>query len=191
MSTPFIVSYIALWVIVVVAATMTVAMYNHMGIRYLESRDGRAAQGPEIQSRPRTQRVRDLAGRWLALPTLGSPSAVFFTKPECKPCERLRGYLSLPLEQSVEAVIVCGGAPHHVAQWAQSVHPTVRVIADPKGRIASSFQVLTTPFGFAIDGQGRVAAKGIMSEEAAVTWLVRRAVDEAAIPEGLTEEVEA
>jgi hypothetical protein len=177
MPTPFLVSYFALWFLVLATLTIVVAMYSHLGSRYLQSREGRTAQGPDVGTVPRSRILTTIQGDDVRTPTVGSPSVVLFTRVQCKPCERLRGYLwaGEEMDESVNTILVCEGAKAEVSQWAAGVDRTVSVIADVDGRITAFFGIASTPFGFGVDASGHVVAKGIMSEEAAFRWLLRRA----------------
>jgi hypothetical protein len=71
MTGPLLVSYAALWIVVIV---MAIALYHHFGEMYLNSREGRQNQGPDVDSELKPLGARDVAGASLRLPTTGTPS---------------------------------------------------------------------------------------------------------------------
>ena len=52
MSGPLLGSYIALWILVAVLSVAVFALYHHFGQMYLNSREGRETQGPDLGATP-------------------------------------------------------------------------------------------------------------------------------------------
>lgn len=63
----FWVTYVALWLLVIVLAAAVFFLYRHLGLMLLNSREGRAAQGPELYERLPSVRVNDINGTMVQL----------------------------------------------------------------------------------------------------------------------------
>jgi hypothetical protein len=179
----FVVSYVALWVLVVVLAIAVLALYNHFGTMYLSSREGRAGQGPAIGSRPAPFTAPALDGTEVAVPS-GRPALLLLASTDCPEC----GKLTRPLQElaarragELDVAVLCGGPVSRVAQWSRGLDPPLRVIADRNFRRAAALGVGITPFLVGIDGHGVVRTKGLVNGEEGLTRAVRDLLEESAV----------
>lgn len=164
--TLFVVSYIALWCLVVVLAIAMLALYQHFGEMYLNSREGRHAQGPEVGAPFRSRSVASLDGSNLALPILGAPSLILFMSTHCKVCGRLRDDISsFALNNpEISVIVICAGQLPQVQNWSDPLDAAVRVVPDADFRLAAAYGIGVTPFLVNVDAQGRVVGRGIVND---------------------------
>lgn len=185
MSSMFLVTYIALWVIVSVLSVGVFALYHHFGEMYLNSRDGRANQGPELQKPLRRVHVAATSGVKVDLPASGIPSLVLFADTNCRLCENLIPDLGrLGRERpDVSFSIVCGGSEGSVRKWAHEIPVDVSVVADPGQVLTTRYRIGVTPFAVAVGASGLVKGKGIVNDADGLSYFLDAAIAE---PEQLT-----
>jgi hypothetical protein len=177
MSTAFWLSYTALWVLVLLLIAAVVANYYAYGKRFLGSREGRAEQGREVGSQLDPLVAADIGGHRISLPRPDRPAVFLFAATECAPCVNMRDAISRAIRDGVDTVVVCAGDTNSVSEWSRSLPPKISVIADPKRNFSAHYGIGVTPYGMAVSKDGKVVAKGIMSDPPALEWLVGRAFD--------------
>jgi hypothetical protein len=161
-STPFLISYIALWILVVVQAAGLLALYHHFGQMYLSSPAGRVDQGPDLGSSAEVRELADVDGDPIAFPP--SPSIVVFADTECRTCAALKPTLAeFGFDTEIDLVVVCAGdSAEFVAAWAAAIPEPIRVVADVRRKLSTQMRVGVTPYLLAFDGAGRVCDKGVL-----------------------------
>jgi methylamine dehydrogenase accessory protein MauD len=164
MSTALLVSYIALWVLVIVLSVALLSLYHHFGKMYLVSREGRARQGPDLDRMLPSLHGRDLHGRAVSIPTVGTPALLLFASTSCTICHDLLQDLGAFAAEQTEILIVCAGRHSDVTRWAGDVLDGVSVIPDPDNRMALDQGIVMTPFVVALDATGVVRAKGLVAD---------------------------
>jgi AhpC/TSA family len=179
-STALLVSYIALWVLVLVLAVGLFALYHHFGELYLNSRDGRASQGPELQKPLRRANVRATSGTYVDLPSTGVPTVLLFADTDCRLCEELiPDVRRLAGDRTDVALsVVCGGAEPRVQEWARDLSTEVPVVPDPGQVLTARYGIALTPFAVAVDANGTVKNKGIVNDGDGLSYFVDAAVSE-------------
>jgi hypothetical protein len=179
MTTFFWVSYGLLWLLVVTLVVAVFALYYHFGQMYLNSREGRAEQGPSEGTLLDAFDGVDIEGRPVVLPRLRQPMLMVFTDTSCKLCGQLRQALARFADEGPSTValyIICAGHPRSVREWAADLPgDRLRVIADPRGRTALSYRVDATPFCVAVDETGTVRASGIVNDLGGLDLAAREA----------------
>ncbi|GII97103.1 TlpA family protein disulfide reductase [Sinosporangium siamense] len=187
MSTAFGVSYVLLWVLVVVLAVALFGLYHHFGQLYLVHPKHRAAQGPPDNDWLRPLEVNDLHGRQVVLP-LPTSMVVLFMATDCSICSGLRGELNRVADDRVDLslVVICAGSDRMVRSWADGLTHEITVIADTKKRIAADYNIDLLPFYVAVGADGVIRGKGLVSSpEGLITACdeaVRRPVEAAPQP---------
>lgn len=178
----FLVSYMALWVLVVVLAVAVLALYNHFGSMYLSSREGRAGQGPAVGSRPAPFSAAALDGTGVAVPS-GRPALLLLASTDCPECAKLTG----PLQElarrragELDVAVLCGGPASRVAEWSRGLEAPLRVIADRNFRRAAALGVGITPFLVGLDGDGVVRTRGLVNGVEGLARAVRDLLEESA-----------
>jgi thiol-disulfide isomerase/thioredoxin len=164
-TTPFLISYVALWILVIVEAIALFALYHHFGEMYLNSSEGRASQGPEVDSELKPSEVQSISGSKLRIPPVGKPSILLFASTECTLCDELRPGFKKFAETHPEfqTLLVCAGNPKAVFGWADGLSEVTEVVPDAGYRIAARYGIGMTPFLVGIGASGRVRTKGIVN----------------------------
>lgn len=176
----FEVSYVALWLLVVVLAVGLYALYYHFGEMYLTSPEGRANQGPEIGEPLRAARGTPLEGPTLELPLASQRTVLLFTAQDCAVCRELFNELADANDDEIlqDIVVVASGSTSEAEKWA-SIVPRGRVIVDPRAGLRSRYGIGLTPFGVAADASGLVRTRGVVSNASNLRGLVVQArIDE-------------
>lgn len=177
MSGLLLVTYVALWLLVVVEAVAIFALYQHFGQMYLSSRDGRASQGPALGTNLKQVAVRDIYGQELSLPAIEVPSLILFASTTCSLCRKLLPDLEslVRTHSDFKALMVCAGNRDAVRSWVKGIDAGLAVIADPGYAIAARYGVAFTPFCIACDERGTVRAKGLVNDVGGLLAAVREA----------------
>lgn len=177
MSALFWATYVVLWLLVAIIAVGVLALYHHFGQMYLNSRDGRAEQGPKIGEAFAHDETTDLDGRPLALPAAGQPSLVLFASTTCPICDQLRDHVRRIGHErpDVRVVVFCQGDEEAVAEWAGDLTALARVVVDPRGRHALRHNVAGTPFCVAIGKDGTVRGRAIVNGYERLSFLADEA----------------
>jgi hypothetical protein len=161
----FFASYVALWVLVIVEGLAIFALYQHFGEMYLNTREGRASQGPDVDSELEPVKAQDLSGSTVRLAERGRPTLLVFASTDCELCGELRPDLKRFAEERAEfrTLLVCAGDLDGVSRWADGLSEVVEVVPDPGYRIATRYGVGVTPFMVGTDSGGIVRAKAIVN----------------------------
>jgi methylamine dehydrogenase accessory protein MauD len=175
MSTVFLASYIVLWVLVVVIFVGLFALYNHFGEMYLNSREGRADQGPGVDQAAPGATATDLRGIKVTVPEPSFPTLVVFTTTSCPLCADLVPTVQefATRKEWLKTIVVCGDDRNAVAAWADGLSNVATVIPDPGRAIAAKYRVDATPFLVAVDQSGVVRTKGIINGETGLEFGAR------------------
>lgn len=165
MTGPLLASYVALWVLVIVEAVAIFALYRHFGEMYLNSREGRESQGPELDSALKPAKVQNIAGSTLHLPVAGKPAIMVFASTDCTLCDELRPDLSTFAEThpEIRTFLICAGHREGVASWADGLSEAIKIVPDPSYRIAARYGIGVTPFLVGADETATVRTKGIVN----------------------------
>lgn len=165
MTTPFLVSYIALWLLVGILIVAVFALYHHFGQMYLNSREGREAHGPDpLQPLAAIDGI-DVDGFPTSLPDIGRPTFLLFATTDCPLCTDLFPAINDFAERrsDIAMAVVCGGDREEVAEWARGLSDVVTVVPDPRQRLAARYRIGITPFLVAVDREGVVQMRGIVN----------------------------
>jgi thiol-disulfide isomerase/thioredoxin len=161
----FMVSYIALWVLVGVLVVAILALYNHFGQMYITSREGRAAHGPAEGATLRSTDAVDSSGSPLRVPVPGRRTMLLFVTTDCPLCSELKpsltGFARAHPESAV--VVICAGKRDAVARWGRDLAEPVQVVADKAAAIAAGYGITITPFLAVTDEAGVVLTRGIVN----------------------------
>lgn len=168
----FIVTYVALWVLVVILGFALFALYQHFGQMYIGSPEGRASHGPSEGTHLPSQRATSLDGSSIELPPPGRPALLLFATTSCRLCTELRGSISVVARRHPDVVVqvVCGGHPRTVESWSEPLKPDVAVVVDKRRGIAASYGIGLTPFLVAVDTEGVVRIKGIATDQSSLEF---------------------
>lgn len=171
MSGAFLVSYIVLWILVVVLGVAVFALYHHFGELYLNSRDGRVNQGPEA-GKALEPLITSTPEGPLIVPD-GAAAVLAFMEIGCLLCSDLRYHLREYADENdnVRVIAIVGGARDAIAEFAAPMREHVTVIPDADGRITRGYGIAVFPFALAIDAAGIVRSKDIVNKKDSVERL--------------------
>lgn len=159
------VSYVILWLLVIVLFIALLALYNHFGNLYLVGRENRESMGQVTGDYVRAFEAEALDGTPVFMPADG-PLILLFVSTVCSVCKVLLDGLT-PLSSShpaVRVVMIVEGRPNMVRAWTVDTPGIVTVIADPRGRISKVYGVDISPFAIAVGADHRVRKSGLINE---------------------------
>lgn len=163
MSILFWVSYAALWFALACAFVAILFLYRYLGQRVLDSREGRARQGPEYNRPLPHAMLTDIDGQQLAVGPSALPRLLYFATVSCKTCARALPALSrfaARNRESIETILVCWATGRQSRDFAADCTTDVRVIGDAAWEFGTRLRVSSTPFAVLLDTRGIVQAKG-------------------------------
>jgi thioredoxin-related protein len=162
---PFLITYVLLWVLVAALSVGVFALYHHFGQMYLNSREGRAGQGPEVNTVVPALSGTDLHGEEVAIPPPNQPSLLVFVTTNCRLCSDLLEDVRNFAEQrdDLQTVVIYGDPPSRVAARVNGLGSVATVISDPKRSISARYRIQAAPFLVAVDSEGVVQTKGIIN----------------------------
>jgi hypothetical protein len=181
--TLFEVSYVALWIIVVVLGIAVYALYYHFGEMYLTSAEGRASQGPRVGERLRSVHANPLDGPTIELPRPSQRTILLFTAPACAVCSALFAELAALSDSGFlqDVLVVTSGSTDDAMKW-QSILPLTRIVIDSRASLRARYGIGVTPFGVATDASGHVRTRGVVSNADNLRGLIVQArIDEQSI----------
>lgn len=177
-------SYALAWVLLLCLGFLVLGLLRQLGladwrIRQLEAttprrigRDGLApgATAPGFS-------LQGVDGHELSLGSLaGRPVLLAFTEPGCGPCDRLVPALNqLNRKRDAEVVAISGGDQETARTWARQRGVEFPVLVQEGSRVSRRYEVFATPFGFLIDRDGVIAARGILNGDDDVGFLLSTA----------------
>ncbi len=175
MTTPWLISYAVLWLVVgaltfLLLGTLRAHSILSWKLEELEmttpNRVGRTGLKPGTPAPDFTlpkvgggeASLRDFAGR---------PLLLVFVQAGCGPCHAMAPVLNeMARKGSAPQVVVINNAEPQIArEWAEDVKAEFPVLVQEKWRVSRSFEVYATPFAFLIDAGGVVRSAGICGSQ--------------------------
>lgn len=157
---PFVFSYVALWVLVVLQALLLIGLTR----AFYDLRQGyEAAERPSLKGRraPSFSAI-DLSGSPVTTASLaGKPAALLFVSPTCPSCTVSLAELgALASDSTRGVVIVCRGGHADCWQLAEDYRLTLPVVADENGELMQVFGISATPMAVRISAHGVIESYG-------------------------------
>lgn len=184
MDTASLISHLALWGVVLFVLFLLLGTLRVLGMLYwrLEqvqavtpgrlNRNGlrRGAKAPDFI-------LPDVAGQPVALSQFaGRPVLLALMRTDCGPCQRVIPELNRLQEQGrLQVVTVTHGSAEEVRRWAERVHARFPVLVQENLDISRRYEVFTTPFGFLLNENGIIRAKGLLRDAQDVQFLFTEA----------------
>jgi thiol-disulfide isomerase/thioredoxin len=185
MSGLFLASYVALWVLVVVMAVLLLLMYRHFGMMSLGTLEGVQRDGlPVGSAAPAISGITADGSEAGWQPKLGTPQVLLFMAPDCEPCATIMPHVARLARpgSGVDVTMVTPGPRDEAARMVKKYQPPFPTMAEDGSGAFTLFRVRVTPFGFVIGVDGRVLAKGLLSDPARLRGLLHAAgLKEAAV----------
>lgn len=181
MSGIWLISYIALWVLVVILTVIVLGLTRQLGLIYLRL-------GPE-QNLLSTKEGLELG---TAVPVFeaedaihnrkvtqedwkGSATILLFVSPTCSPCHELMPHLK-EFQQSRNSanklVIVSQGEQKPSLEFIGKYDLAACLLVDQDGKLSEVFQVRATPYAYRLDKEGIIRKRGIVNNQAGLEELL-------------------
>jgi methylamine dehydrogenase accessory protein MauD len=166
----WIISYIALWVLVVVLILLVILLYRQLGIMYLGSAEGVSRDGLEPGKKAPDWSLEDQYGTARKLSDyLGKPTVVVFGSPHCSPCRILLPQMHDWAKAHPEVGIVWlnAASPEESLKFVSETGATLPIIPyAPETKLMDKYRVRVTPFMFLLDENGIIRQKGLVNTKA-------------------------
>jgi methylamine dehydrogenase accessory protein MauD len=179
MSTPLLVSYVLLWVVVALLAVVVLAAVRQIGLiqhRIPPVGARMTAVGPQIGSQAPGFNGPDLFGRPT---TLGSPrgrkSLLVFVSTRCDTCDDLAPAIkSIARSESdmIDTILMSDSPEEDVRNYARR-HSLTHLPIVVSQEVVESYAVQATPYGLLVDESQNVVSKGIVNNIEHLESLVR------------------
>jgi methylamine dehydrogenase accessory protein MauD len=168
----WLISYIVLWVFVIVLALLVVLLYRQLGIMYLGSAEGVSRDGldrgkaaPEFNLVDQYDRPQRLSGY------RGKPTVLVFGSPHCSPCRILLPQLNdwTKAHPEVGVLWLNAASPEESLKFVSDTGAEIPVAAySPQENLLDKYRVRVTPFMFFLDENGVIRAKGLVNTKSGV-----------------------
>ncbi len=179
MSGLLLLSYLMLWVLVVVLAIMMVGVLRLLG-EYGDRGTRRASvlvtdEGVALATPAPAFVARNTRDEAVEFPPRGHSAICLFLTPTCKPCQDLIGPLNRFWDQERERYdffVVLAGADDEVRAFGRLFQPAMPLILDATEEISSTFGHARTPYAYLVDDRGITRIKGVVNDEETLRALV-------------------
>jgi methylamine dehydrogenase accessory protein MauD len=166
----WLVSYIALWALVLVLCLLVLLLYRQLGIMYLGSAEGVSRDGLERGKKAPDFSLTDQYGNPQRLSDYqGRPTALIFGSPHCSPCRVLMPQLHdwTRAHPEVGLVWLNAASEEETLKFVSDIGATIPVAAyTPQDNLMDRYRVRVTPFMFLVDENGVIRAKGLVNTKA-------------------------
>jgi len=168
MSGLLLVSYVALWALVVVMAVLLLLLYRHFGMMSLGTLEGVQRDGLPVGGvAPAISGVdADGVDRGWERKT-GRYQLLLFAAPDCEPCATVMPHvnrLGRSREAGVDVAAIVPGPRSEAVRMVNRYDPPFTVLAEDGSGAFGRFRVRVTPFGFVVGPDGRILAKGLCGD---------------------------
>jgi methylamine dehydrogenase accessory protein MauD len=172
MSAAVLISYVALWLVVLPLGFLLLGALRALGmlrwrLEQLEattpSRLGRSGLRPGKKAPDFT--LPGVCGAEVSLHAFaGRKVLLVFTQSGCAPCHRIVPDLNgLQDDGEVQVLAVHNGDPEGARRWAAEAPVRFPVAVQERFSVAKRYEVFATPFAFLIDERGTITSKGIIN----------------------------
>lgn len=169
MSGIWLVSYVALWVLVILLAIVVLGLVRQLGVIYLRLGPDSAvttSEGLEINSpAPEFQSEDVISGRRVTLTDLKQrPSLLIFISPTCGPCAKLMPHVADLMRvrnSAANIVLISQSTEQETLSLIRSHKLKGPVLADADKSLSTIYRVPATPFAYRVDQSGIVKRRGI------------------------------
>lgn len=154
----FVISYVALWVLVVLQTLILLGLTR----AFAEMRGGGAEQ-PSLKGRPVPKfSGTDLFGNEVSTTSIaGRPAVFLFVSPTCASCRvTLAEFRGVSSDASRDLFVVCAGGVDDCRQLAADYQLTRPVVVDHSGELKLQFGISGTPMAVRISPTGIIESYG-------------------------------
>ena len=182
MSGAWLISYIALWAVVLFQGAMIFLLLRQLGLMYLGTAQGIARDGLPVGQRAPDFDVANLEGRSVSLADFrGLPLLLIFGSPTCTPCRHLIPDLNAfahEQKENLRVLFLSRGEAEDTRRFASEFGVQVPVAVHPDETLPDKYKARVSPFAFLIDGDGIIRAKGLANNRDHLQILLRAANEE-------------
>lgn len=165
----FVASYVLLWILVLIAICMLVAVLRQIGIlhaRWGPRGAGHTTDGPELGTRLPAMTVPSLLGPTLALPVTDALNLIVVVNPDCSVCDDLgpglRVLMRDPPTGVVTTALVLDPGRSSVEAFAVK-HRLVPGRVGIAAGVEEQLALTNTPMAIVTDVEGTVVGKGVVN----------------------------
>src|SRR5919107_2396625 len=179
MSTLFYVSYVALWLLLLMIGVLVLLLYRHFGVMSLGTLEGVQRDGLPIGSVAPPISGVTASGqdtRWQS--KQGQPQLLLFAAPDCEPCATVLPHverLAHAVDGGLGIAAVVPGPKDEVVRFVERYRPSFPCLAEDGSGAFTRYRVRVTPFGFVVGSDGRVLAKGLCGNQVRLRGLLEAA----------------
>jgi hypothetical protein len=163
MSTLFLTSYVALWILVLLQMVALVAIYHFFGSVILNAERDRKEQVSLEYGRLGVKRpyLLTVSGDRVPLSDRREPLLLVFLSTTCQTCDRLVGQLAeVAADRTLSFAVVCEGPDvEEVVRWI-GARTGFGVVFDDRREIARELGIASYPFAIGLDRGGLVRLTG-------------------------------
>lgn len=179
MSGIWLVSYIALWAVVLLQGVIIFVLLRQLGLMYLGTAQGVSRDGLAVGERAPDFAVQALEGTTLSLADFSGRSLLLvFGSANCAPCRTLIPDLNVfarELAHELRVLFLSRGEDGEARRFAREVDAQVPVATHPDEALSDAYKARVTPFAFLIDGDGVIRAKGLANNRSHLDMLLQMA----------------
>lgn len=163
----WLVSYIVLWLLVLVLIALVILLYRQLGIMYLGSAEGVSRDGLDRGAKAPDFSLTDQYGNLQRLADYrGKPSVLVFGSPHCSPCRILLPQLHdwARSHSEVGVLWLNAASPEESLKFVSDTGASLPIAPySPEENLMDRYRVRVTPFMFLLDENGIVRAKGLVN----------------------------
>lgn len=183
MSGVWLASYIALWAIVLFQGVVIFVLLRQLGVIYLGTAQGVANDGLDVGHAAPDFSLTKLDGSSVSLSSFqAKPLILIFGSPTCAPCRGLIPDLNAfarDRANELGVLFLSRGDEESARRLADELSIEVPVASHPDEKLPDAYEARVTPFGFLVDEQGVIRAKGLANNREHLELLLRAgALDE-------------
>lgn len=175
MSTPLLVSYVALWLLATIEGVLLFLVYRHFGLTSMATAAGHERDGLPIgESAPAISGL-SLGGKQITRqPEAGRAHILVFGSPDCQPCRRILPSLNRLAVAKVGAdlTLVIWADYQRAMTVRDLLHEDVPCVVEVGTEAVNAYRVKVAPFAFVIGKDGRIRQKGVCSDSEKLQRLI-------------------
>jgi methylamine dehydrogenase accessory protein MauD len=169
----WLISYIALWILVALLTVVVLGLVRQLGLIHLrlgpEEHLTTTREGLEVGTpAPVFREIDILNKKEITVADLkGRPSVLVFVSPSCAPCAALMPHLNAfqrTNDGKANILLFSQSEPQPCLELIQAHKLKLPVISDPEGSISKAYKVHATPFAYGLDEEGLVRRRGIAND---------------------------
>lgn len=178
MSDLFVVSYVGLWIVVIVQTLILLGV-----TRSLYQLRSEVTETPSLKGRPAPPfSAVDIWGEPVSSDSIrGTATVMLFVSPDCSTCSvTLEELKPLVNDKRRDLVVVCGGQSNACRQLALDYGLTVPVVADEDDELLRLFEISGSPSAVRISAEGVIESHGEPARGELFEELAARAASQSA-----------